>query len=236
MSSRGTKTFQRMKIFSSFACAASVVALMASGVQAAGAGDGARPPVAESHGSNGRLGLEGMSRIVGGVAARRGDWPWQVAIYDRSSFACGGSIIADTWVLTAAHCVTDDMQNRLGPDTFVVVEGAWNIVKESKRLESLPEGRALRVKRVIVHEQYHIGRIDNALRVENDIALLELADPARSAPIPYADFGVHGGGDARQSGCRHGLGKNPRLQNLGERPVRPRDRPADRRLRIRGEV
>jgi secreted trypsin-like serine protease len=181
MSSEGMKKIQSMKMLRSFACAASLFVLTASGVQAAGSGDETRPPVAE------RLGLAGMSRIIGGVAARRGDWPWQVAIYDRSSFSCGGSIIADTWVLTAAHCVTDDKQNTLGPDNFIVVEGTWNIVNETARLDSLPEGRALRVKRVIPHEKYQMGMRDNSLRIENDIALLELAEPARSAPIPYAD-------------------------------------------------
>src|SRR5262245_32328217 len=48
--------------------------------------------------------------IVGGTLAADGKYPWQVRIYsdmnDEVGF-CGGSIINDRWVLTAAHCVLD---------------------------------------------------------------------------------------------------------------------------------
>lgn len=50
-------------------------------------------------------------KIVGGQFAKAGDDPWQVALIrssktgpDRRPF-CGGSLISDRWVVTAAHCV-----------------------------------------------------------------------------------------------------------------------------------
>lgn len=44
-------------------------------------------------------------RIVGGVDADITAAPWQVAVMDASFYQyCGGSIIAPSWVLTAAHC------------------------------------------------------------------------------------------------------------------------------------
>src|SRR5262245_41391492 len=46
--------------------------------------------------------------IVGGEPAAEGSWPWQVRLFagagDVTGF-CGGSLIADSWVLTAGHCV-----------------------------------------------------------------------------------------------------------------------------------
>ncbi len=44
--------------------------------------------------------------IIGGTAAAPGGYPFMAAITDNSGFQfCGGSVIASTWVLTAAHCV-----------------------------------------------------------------------------------------------------------------------------------
>lgn len=45
------------------------------------------------------------NRIVGGIDAPDGAWPWQVDIHLGSSgHVCGGTLIASNWVLSAAHC------------------------------------------------------------------------------------------------------------------------------------
>lgn len=47
----------------------------------------------------------GRERVVGGKASQPAAWPWVVSIYKNGIFHCGGVIINELWVLTAAHCV-----------------------------------------------------------------------------------------------------------------------------------
>jgi len=47
----------------------------------------------------------GNRRIVGGDEADVGEYAWHAAIALDGVFFCGGALIADRFVITAAHCI-----------------------------------------------------------------------------------------------------------------------------------
>lgn len=69
-----------------------------------------RPPGTGPHpvtdGSCGaKNGLQDQERIVGGHNADIGEWPWIAALFNGGRQFCGGSLIDNIHILSAAHCV-----------------------------------------------------------------------------------------------------------------------------------
>lgn len=50
-------------------------------------------------------GDQDQERIVGGQNADPGEWPWIAALFNAGRQVCGGSLIDNVHILTAAHCV-----------------------------------------------------------------------------------------------------------------------------------
>uniref|UniRef100_A0A336KE49 CSON008302 protein n=1 Tax=Culicoides sonorensis TaxID=179676 RepID=A0A336KE49_CULSO len=72
--------------------------------------------------------LERIGRIVGGEDAPDGVAPYQVSIQLKfnKQHSCGGAIISDRWILTAAHCLdftsSDNLTNLKGNGSYVDIE------------------------------------------------------------------------------------------------------------------
>ncbi len=130
---------------------------------------------------------EDGGRVIGGQAAKKGEWPWQVKILapdpeQRGRFGghCGGSLIAPRWILTAAHCVTSGRSGKqdLFARDLLIVEGKSKIDKVIA--VDGPDKPGLAVEDVIIHEDF-----DRKV-FANDIALIKLAAPAVSKPAILA--------------------------------------------------
>uniref|UniRef100_A0A8C6UEK9 Peptidase S1 domain-containing protein n=1 Tax=Neogobius melanostomus TaxID=47308 RepID=A0A8C6UEK9_9GOBI len=98
------------------------------------------------------------TRIVGGQPAPEGAWPWQVSIHRGFGHICGGSLINNLWVLSAAHC----FQSGSASDNTVYIG------RQTQENANANEVRRTIVE-VINHESYNPSTNDN------DIALLKMA-------------------------------------------------------------
>lgn len=74
-------------------------------------------------GQAGNTGLRGDFKTPNRKLAKDDAWPWQAAIYVDAAFKCGGTLVADNWVLTAASCFDRNMFKDLKGHNIAVVLG-----------------------------------------------------------------------------------------------------------------
>ncbi|XP_031836778.1 trypsin-7-like [Nomia melanderi] len=119
--------------------------------------------------------VDDESRIVGGQPASIDDHPYQVSLRYNNRHVCGGAIISEQWVITAAHCV----QRAFVP--LISIKAGSSNLREN--------GIIVEAEEIISHEMYDPRNSDY------DIALIRLKKPleydSKVRPIllaPVADY------------------------------------------------
>ncbi|KAH9509655.1 Transmembrane protease serine 3 [Bulinus truncatus] len=98
-------------------------------------------------------------KIVGGHTTTITKYPWQVSIRQDGYHICGGTLINNQWVLTAAHCVTEDNTVLYASQFSVVVGSTSSYTSSTSHIFS--------VSNIL----YHSGYVKNT---KDDIALMKL--------------------------------------------------------------
>merc|ERR1711890_147904 len=119
-------------------------------------------------------GIKQTAKIVNGQDAQEFEWPWIARLsvsYDSGTYQCGGSLIADQWILTAAHCTVPE--NGKLPQVTVYLGDHEKWVTDTNEL-------VLGVNKIINHASY------SSSPPLNDIALLKLkqkVDITKYSPV-----------------------------------------------------
>lgn len=116
--------------------------------------------------------------IVGGTTAATAEWPWAAFILalDRhqNGYACTGTVVSPTLVLTAGHCLQDVLSGRRTPlGQYTVVTGSSDLRDETIRQLS-------RVRRALVYPGF------NRFNLHGDAGLLVLATPTSAPAVALA--------------------------------------------------
>ncbi|OWF54584.1 serine proteinase stubble-like [Mizuhopecten yessoensis] len=117
-----------------------------------------------------------VKRIIGGSVSKRGAWPWQVAFrYMNGAYLCGGALINDHWIVTAAHCFKRQFN---AVSHWRVSVGVHDITGRDQHR------RDISIKQIIKHPYYQKDSEGLTLNktlpthhhYRHDIALVELSE------------------------------------------------------------
>jgi secreted trypsin-like serine protease len=146
------------------------------------------------------INVQDKNAIIGGATANENAYPFIVNIWltnpeeKFNNHLCGASLISSKWVLTAAHCLLEDITD-VSQGT---VKLKWlKIFINSNRIDG-SGGRALTPKSIHIHPDFSWPH--------HDVALIELAQPVNDVAPVLLNTEDIGGSDSQQTARTLGWG------------------------------
>lgn len=106
-------------------------------------------------------------RLIGGRDAAYGAWPWMAMLQKKQisgyEMVCGGTLLSNQWIVTAAHCVVAYKDKKM----LRIRLGAIDRTKADDNTQDIE------IDNIYVHHKYRAVREFN-----NDIALIKMKRPA----------------------------------------------------------
>jgi len=121
-------------------------------------------------------GHDPRGKIVGGFEAEEHEWPWIVALFIDDMWFCGGALISDEFVLTAAHCAEDASR-------FDILAGAHNVREDSE-----PDRVEISSYNGWTHPQWDSNDLSNDLALIRLPEKITFNDYIRPACLPTPDL------------------------------------------------
>ncbi|XP_059611722.1 brain-specific serine protease 4-like [Phlebotomus argentipes] len=122
-------------------------------------------------------------RIAGGFAADV-EYPWFALLKRPQDMygECGGTLITNHHVLTAAHCYSFNEYESYWKNEFVILLGVTNICDLNENTEKFNQDW------VIIHPEFHPENVFTDTSTLNDIAVVKLAGTSKKIPICLPDL------------------------------------------------
>ncbi|XP_055546698.1 trypsin-1-like [Wyeomyia smithii] len=139
-------------------------------------------------------------RIVGGSQIDIAQAPHQVSLQSRGGHICGGSIIASSWVLTAAHCTdgasVSNLKVRVGSS------------------QHASGGTLIAVSRIVQHTKYNSRTIDYDFSLLQLKKAIKLGNTSKVIKLPEQNESTADGTSCEVTGWGNTQNVNESRQNL----------------------
>jgi len=147
--------------------------------------------------------VDTLKRVIGGETIARGEWPWLVLLHgdiptrtfwgvtiSSADVYCGGSLLNDRWVLSAAHCfVSDSLGSKAKEPRYWeakmgdvdlemgIIDSIFNWFDDKFDDDALLEWE-IDATKIIIHPSYNPDQ-----KWLNDIALVKLEEDVPSGSV-----------------------------------------------------